>query len=147
MTPIFETRRAPFTISDDPSRLDMDAICDMLSRSYWAKTRPREKTELSIKHSLTLGMYDGTKQIGVARVITDYALLAYLCDVFIHEDYRGQGLGKWLVETAFDHPDLKEVRRWMLVTDDAGGLYQQYGFETLPEPEKWMQRLQPFAGE
>ncbi len=147
MAQIFETRHNQFTISTDPARLDMQAVHEFLSRSYWAKTRPREKTELSIANSLNFGVYDGAKQIGIARVVTDYAVLAYLCDVFIHEDYRAQGVGKWLVETVFNHPDLKDVRRWMLVTDDAGGLYQRYGFEQLPEAEKWMQRLRPFVGE
>jgi len=147
MKQIFETRREQFAINDDPARLDMDAICDFLSRSYWAKTRPRAKTELAIANSLTFGLYDSAKQVGVARVVTDYSIIAYLCDVFIHEDYRAQGLGKWLVETVLAHPDLRDVRRWLLVTDDAGSLYQRYGFEKFPEPEKWMQRLRPFAGE
>jgi len=147
MTQIFETHREQFTINDNSARLDMDAICDFLSRSYWAQTRPRAKTELAVANSLTFGLYDGAKQIGVARVVTDYSIVAYLCDVFIHEDYRAQGLGKWLVETVLTHPDLKNVRRWLLVTDDASGLYQRHGFEKLPEPEKWMQRFRPFARE
>lgn len=147
MIHFFETQREKITISADPARLDIDIICGFLSRSYWAKTRPREKTELAIANSLVFGVYDGTKQIGVARVVTDYSIVAYLCDVFIHEDYRAQGIGKWLLETIFAHPDVKDVRRWLLSTDDAGSLYQRYGFEALPEPQKWMQRLRPFAGE
>jgi GNAT superfamily N-acetyltransferase len=147
MAQIIETHRDQFTISTDPARLDMDAICDFLARSYWAKTRPRAKTELSIANSLTFGVYDGEKQIGVGRVITDYSIAAYVCDVFIHEDYRGRGLGKWLIETMLAHPDLLEVRRWLLATDDAHEFYQRYGFVTLPEPEKWMQRLRLFNNE
>ena len=85
--------------------------------------------------------------IGMARVVTDFSVIAYLCDVFIHEDFRGQGLGKWLIQSVFEHPDLKHIRRWLLVTDDAHGLYQQFGFEQLTEVEKWMQRLRPFPGE
>ena len=147
MPQIFETHRDQFTISANPARLDMDVICDFLSRSYWAKTRPRARTELAIVNSLVFGMYDGAKQIGFARVVTDYSIVAYLCDVFIHEDYRGQGLGKWLIETILAHPDLKEVRRWLLATDDAQSLYQRYGFDALPEPEKWLQRFRPFPNE
>ncbi len=147
MKQIFETRQNQFIISDDPKRLDMNAAYDMLSRSYWAAARPREKNELGFQNSHVFGVYNGTKQIGVARVITDYSIFAYLCDVFIEDEYRGQGLGKWLIETILEHPNLKEVRRWLLVTDDASTLYARYGFEPLPEAEKWMQRLRPFAGE
>ena len=147
MSQIFTTQRDAFTISTDPALLDMDAICAFLSRSYWAATRPCAKTELACAHSLVFGVYEGAKQIGVARVVTDYAIVAYLCDVFVDEAYRGRGVGKWLVETVFTHPDLLEVRRWLLVTDDARGLYERHGFGDLPEPEKWMQRFRPFAGE
>ena len=147
MRQIFEAQRDSFTISTDTARLDMDAVCDFLSRSYWAKTRPREKTELAIANSLVFGLYDGAKQVGIARVVSDYAVIAYLCDVFIHEDYRGQGLGKWLIETILAHPAVKDVRRWLLATSDAHELYRKFGFEELSEPEKWMQRLRPFAGE
>jgi GNAT superfamily N-acetyltransferase len=147
MTNFFEAHRKNIIISTDPARLDMDAVCDFLSRSYWAQTRPRGKTELAVANSLVFGVYDGQRQIGFARVVTDCSIIAYLCDVFIHEDYRAQGIGKWLVKTILAHPDVKDVRRWLLATDDASGLYRRHGFDTLPEPEKWMQRLRPFAGE
>jgi GNAT superfamily N-acetyltransferase len=147
MAQTFETRRDSFTISTDKSRLDMSAVYDFLSRSYWAMTRPREYTDEAFANSLVFGLYEGKRQIGMARVVTDYAIVAYLCDVFIHEDYRGHGLGKWLMETLLDHPDLKHIRRWLLVTDDAHGLYRQFGFEVLTDAEKWMQRLRPFPGE
>jgi GNAT superfamily N-acetyltransferase len=147
MTQIMEIHRDQFTISTDPSRLDMNAVYDFLSRSYWAKTRPRERTDLAFANSLVFGLYEGSRQIGMARVITDFSIVAYLCDVFIHEDFRGQGLGKWLMQSMFEHPDLKHIRRWLLATDDAHGLYQQFGFEQLPEVEKWMQRLRPFLNE
>ena len=147
MTQILETHLDQFTISTDPARLDMDVICGFLSRSYWAKTRPRKRTEHAIANSFVFGVYDGRHQIGFARVVTDYSVVAYLCDVFIHEDYRGQGIGKWLIETVLAHPDVKDVRRWLLATDDAHGLYQKFGFEILHEPEKWMQRLRSFVGE
>jgi GNAT superfamily N-acetyltransferase len=80
-------------------------------------------------------------------VISDYAIYAYLCDVFIHEDYRGHGLGKWLIETIMSHPDLQGLRRWTLVTRDAHGLYKQYGFDALANPDGWMEIIRPFPGE
>lgn len=147
MEPIFETRRAEYMISTDPARLNMDVVCDFLARAYWAMGRPRERTELAFAHSLVFGLYMDGRQIGLARVVTDYSIIAYLCDVFIHEDYRHQGLGKWLVETVVSHPDLKDVRRWLLATDDAHGLYQKFDFKALDHVGNWMQRLRPFPGE
>jgi GNAT superfamily N-acetyltransferase len=147
MTRPYETHRDPFTISTDKSRLDMSAVHDFLSRAYWAKSRPREYTEKAFANSLVFGIYEGERQIGMARVITDYCIVAYLADVFIHEDFRGHGLGKWLMQSMLDHPDLVHIRRWLLATDDAHGLYRQFGFESLTNVEKWMQRLRPFPGE
>jgi len=147
MTQMMEIHRDQFTISTDPSRLDMNIVYDFLSQSYWAKTRPREHTDAAFANSLVFGLYDENRQIGMGRVITDFSIVAYLCDVFIHENYRGLGLGKWLVQSILEHPDLRHVRRWLLATDDAHGLYQQFGFEQLTQVEKWMQRLRPFPGE
>lgn len=147
MTQIIETHRDPFTISTDPARLDIDAICDFFTRTYWAHGRPRERTERALSNSLVFGVYEGTKQIGIARVVSDYAVVAYLCDVFIHEDYRAHGLGKWLIETVMSHPDLQGLRRWTLATRDAHGLYKQYGFSPLADPSGWMEILNPFPGE
>lgn len=143
----FEARRDQFLISTDPARLDVDAICDFLTRAYWAKGRPRERTERALANSLVFGVYDGDQQIGLARVVTDFAIFAYLCDVFIHEDYRARGLGKWLMQTIMEHPDLQGLRRWTLATNDAHGLYRQFGFDTFVEPQKWMERFRPFAEE
>jgi GNAT superfamily N-acetyltransferase len=143
----FETRRGTLTISTDPARLDLDAICDFLSRSYWARGRPREATERAYAHSLVFGLYDGTRQIGMARVVSDFAIFAYLMDVFVREEYRGRGVGKWLIETILDFPDLKNVRRWMLATSDAHELYARYGFTSPSDPASWMERLRPFPGE
>ena len=147
MPQFFEAHRDPFTISTDPARLDMDAVVDMLARAYWAVGRPREKTERAFENSLVFGVYDGDKQIGMARVVTDFAVFAYLCDVFIHEDYRARGLGKWLMQTIMNHPDLAEMRRWLLVTSDAHGLYRQYGFTTIEDPERWMQMFKRYPQE
>ena len=129
-----------FIISDDPSRLDMDVICEFLSRSYWANKRPRDAVEKSIQYSLNFGVYDGERQIGFARVVTDRAVFAYLCDVFIHEEYRGQALGKWMMQCILAHPDLQGLRRWCLLTQDAHGLYEQFGFTELNDPSRWMEK-------
>ena len=142
-----EARRGNFLISTDPTRLDLEAIAGMLKRSYWASGRPRERTERALRNSLVFGLYDGDKQIGMARVVSDYAVFAYLCDVFILEEYRGEGLGKWLMETVFRHPDLQGLRRWTLTTRDAHGLYRQYGFDPMASPESWMERFSPYPGE
>ncbi len=147
MTQIIETHHDQFTISNDPARLDLDVILDFFTRAYWTKGRPPERTERALANSLVFGVYEGGKQIGIARVISDYSIFAYICDVFIHEDYRAHGLGKWLMETIMSHPDLQGLRRWTLVTRDAHGLYKQYGFNSLANPEGWMEIIQPFPGE
>src|ERR1044071_372944 len=147
MPQILENHRDNFTISTDFNRLDIDTICDFLKRAYWANTRPRERTEKALQNSLVFGLYDGDRQIGLGRVVSDYSVFAYLCDVFIHEDYRAHGLGKWLIQTIMEHPDLKDVRRWVLVTNDAHGLYQQFGFTSIQDPEHWMQSFKPFPEE
>jgi GNAT superfamily N-acetyltransferase len=141
MFPIYETHHDNFTISTDPARLDVEAITDMLSRAYWAQGRTREMISRYLQHSLTFGLYDGSRQIGLARVVSDYTTFAWLCDVFIHEDYRGQGLGKWLLETVHSYPELQGLRRWMLATRDAHGLYKQFGWIPLEPPEFWMMKL------
>jgi GNAT superfamily N-acetyltransferase len=149
MLEIYETHRDNLTISTDPSRLDLDAIADMLSRSYWAKGRTREVIARYVQYSLVFGIYDNApgvstvRQIGFARVISDYTTFAWLCDVIIHEDYRGQGIGKWLMETILSHPDLLGLRRFLLATRDAHGLYSQYGFTPLNNPQNWMERFEP----
>lgn len=147
MPQVIEVNKDNFTISTDPSRLDRDAIADMLTRAYWAKGRPRENTERALDNSLVFGVYDGDKQIGLARIVSDYAVFAYLSDVFIYEDYRAHGLGKWLMETIHAHPDLQGLRRWVLATHDAHGLYKQYGWTPLENPNNWMEILNRFSGE
>ena len=139
MPQIIETYREPFTISNDPTRLDIDAILDFFTRAYWTKGRPRERTERALANSLVFGVYEGGKQIGVARVVSDYAIFAYICDVFIHEDYRAHGLGKWLMEVIMSHPSLQGLRRFALSTRDAHSLYKQFGFEIVANPDRQME--------
>jgi len=118
-----------FSISTDKGKLDLETVHNFLKNSYWAENIPLSVVQKSIDNSLCFGVYEGDKQVGFARVITDYATFAYFSDVFILEGYRGFGLGKWLVETILQHPDLPGLRRWLLATKDAQGLYQQFGFQ------------------
>jgi len=136
-----EIHRDDFIISTDNARLDLDAVVDLLSHAYWTTGRTRETIVHSIQHSLVFGLYDGKRQIGLARVVSDYATFAWLCDVFIDEEYRGRGLGKWLMETVTGHPDLQGLKRFLLVTRDAHGLYAQFGWKPLSSPDRWMERL------
>ena len=141
MPQLLETHRDQFVISTDPARLDINAIAEMLSRAYWAKGRTPEVIARYLQHSLAFGLYYGERQIGLARIISDYTTFAYLCDVIIHEEYRGRGLSKWLMETVHSHPDLQGLRRWALITSDAHGLYQQFGWSMLANPERWMEKF------
>lgn len=132
-----------YSISTDKSLLDIAVIHSYLSeRSYWAQGRTIEKVKRSVEHSLCFGMYTREgKQIGFARVVTDFALFGYVMDVFILEEYRGKGLGKQLIEAIITHPDLQELRKLMLATRDAHTLYNQFGFKPLKEPENMMEFL------
>jgi GNAT superfamily N-acetyltransferase len=135
-----------FEIDTDISRLDLGVIQSFLAnKSYWARHRTPEQTRTAIEHSICFGLYDGDKQIGFARVVSDRATFAYLGDVFVLEDYRGRGLSKWLMETIIAHPDLQGLRRWLLATYDAHGLYERYGFTPLVHPERWMELSAPDA--
>jgi GNAT superfamily N-acetyltransferase len=141
-----EWQNGEFTISTDASRLQIDAIHKFLSEeSYWARERTIEQTARAIENSLSFGVYKGEKQIGFARVVTDYATFAYLGDVYILSEFRGNGLSKWLMETIVLHPNLQGFRRWVLATKDAHALYQKYGFTPLKFPERWMERAAPNA--
>ncbi len=136
-----------FYISTDKTKLDIKMIHDFLKNSYWAENIPLAIVKKAIQNSLCFGLYEGKKQVGFARVITDYATSALLKDVFILEPYRGQGLGKWFVEFILEYPDLQDVQRWLLGTKDAHGLYRRYGFKNLTEPERIMVRLNVHAYE
>jgi len=137
-----EYSKADFVISTDPARLDLEVIFGYLSSSYWAANRPKEVVARSLKHSLCFGVYEGERQVGFTRIITDYATYAYLCDVFVLEEYRGKGLGKWLISVVTEHPELQGLRRWSLATRDAHGLYSKVGFTELKAPERWMEKFQ-----
>jgi N-acetylglutamate synthase-like GNAT family acetyltransferase len=141
MPEIIENRKDDLLISTDPSRLDLNTISELLSHAYWAKDRTRDVIEKSCMNSLVFGVYDNDRQIGLARVVSDYATFAWLCDVIIHEDYRGRGIGKWLMETIISHPDLQGLRRILLITRDAHELYSQYGFTSLRNPDRWMEKF------
>lgn len=139
----FESRQGEFTLSTDPGRLDITFIHQFLSQHcYWALGRSYETVERSIQNSLCFGVYLGQPMVGFARVVTDYATFAWLCDVFIVPEQRGKGLSKWLVASIVDYPELKDLRRMMLATRDAHVLYQRYGnFQSLRAPERWMERF------
>ena len=136
-------RRGEFTIDTDPSRIDLDVVHGFLTTSYWAQGIPRDVVKRSIEGALCFGIYRDGEQVGFARAITDYATFAYVGDVFVLEPFRGQGLSKWLMECMTGHPDLQGLRRWMLATRDAHGLYRQFGFTEVANPERWMHRWDP----
>jgi GNAT superfamily N-acetyltransferase len=141
---VVEHRRAEFLVSTDPARLDLDVIHGFLTNCYWAKGIPREVVARSIEHALCFGVYDGNRaQVGFARVISDFATIAYIGDVFVLETSRGRGLGKWLMECITKHPALQNLRRWMLTTRDAHGLYSQVGFTPVKAPERFMEMHRP----
>jgi GNAT superfamily N-acetyltransferase len=139
-----KVQQGDYTISTDRTKLDVPMMHHFLLNSYWAQDLPLQVLEKAIKGSLCFGVYHGEKQVGFARVVTDEAMFAYLADVFILPDYRGQGLSKWLMKTILEYPTLKSLKRWMLGTADAHGLYQQFGFGPLPIPERFMQKITPF---
>jgi N-acetylglutamate synthase-like GNAT family acetyltransferase len=132
-----------FSVSTDTSRLDINVIHGFLTSSYWAENIPVETVRKSIEGSMCFGVYDENRQIGFARMITDKATFAYLADVFILEEYRGRGLSKWLMEIIMSSPELQGLRRIMLATRDAHGLYKKSGFTPLTQPNRWMQIHNP----
>jgi GNAT superfamily N-acetyltransferase len=163
---IVESRRGEFLVSTDRTRHDLDVIHGFLTNCYWAKGIPREVVGRSIQHSLCFGVYDGSReespclakeerhgapaakqkthvQVGFARVVSDFATVAYLGDVFILESHRGRGLSKWLMECIMRHPALQHLRRWILLTRNAHGLYAQFGFTPVKSPEHYMELHRP----
>jgi GNAT superfamily N-acetyltransferase len=132
---------ARYEIDTDKTRLDRALIHRFLTRSHWAKGIPRDVVERAIAQSLAFGLYRGGRQVGFARIVTDHATVAYLADVFILSSERGKGLGRWLVETILGHPELQGLRRWLLGTRDAQGLYRDCGFREPPSAFAFMERL------
>ena len=138
--------RDEFTIDTDGSRLNVDAIQSFLeNESYWARSRTREQTERAIENSICFGLYQGDRLIGFARVVSDCATFAYVGDVYVIDEFRGRGLSKWLMQAMLEHADLQGLRRWVLATRDAHGLYSQFGFRELVHPDRWMERPAPDA--
>lgn len=139
-------RKGEYEIDTDKRRLDLAGIHTFLSNeSYWAKNRTLEQTLTAVENSSCFGVYHGRKQVGFARVITDRATFAYVGDVYVLEGHRGRGLSKWLMQTIVEQPDMQSLRRWLLATRDAHGLYEQYGFTSLVHPERWMEKTAPNA--
>jgi GNAT superfamily N-acetyltransferase len=133
-----------YTISDASSRIDLHAVHAYLKRAYWSVGIPFEIVERAVRNSLCIGAYDGTgAQIGLVRLVSDYATFCYVTDVYVLEDHRGQGLSKAMMRMAMEHPMLQGLRRWNLSTADAHDLYRQFGFVPFAHPERHMERHNP----
>jgi GNAT superfamily N-acetyltransferase len=144
METIVKGSRDTYTLSDDPARLNVEAIHAYLRRAYWSEEIPLEIVARSIRHSLCIGAYTSAgEQIGLVRCISDYATFCYLCDVYVLEEHRGQSLSKAMMTMVTDHPDLQGLRRWGLVTWDAHGLYKQFGFTPIGRPDRFMEKTVP----
>jgi GNAT superfamily N-acetyltransferase len=137
-----EWRKDGYVISTDRSRLNIEFIHSFLcTQAYWAIGRSLEVVQQAIENSLNFGVFDRGRQIGFARVVTDSATFAWLADVFIIEEYRGHGLGVWLIEVITSHPQLQGFRRWILATRDAHELYRRFGFSELANPQRYMEKM------
>ncbi len=136
---MIDTESQEIVVTTDPSRLDLDVIHGYLARSYWAKGIPRDVVARAMAHSLCFGAFAGDHQVGFARVVTDRATFAYVCDVFVLESHQGRGVGKQLMAGIMAHPELQGLRRLALFTRDAHGLYRQYGFGEIRFPDRFME--------
>jgi predicted N-acetyltransferase YhbS len=143
----FERSHGDYLISTDPMRLDLDVMHRWLSQeSYWAQGRTRETVERSVAASLNFGAYDQAgEMVGAVRVVTDGATFGWLCDLFVLENHRGKGIGIALVEACVEHPDLADLKRYVLATADAHDLYSRFGFEPMANADWWMMRRGPTA--
>ena len=130
-----------FTVTTDPARLDLDMIHGFLTESYWAKGIPRAVVERALRHSLCFGAFEGDRQVGFTRVISDFATYAYVSDVFVLPSHRGRGVGTRLMAAVMAHPDLQGLRRWTLFTRDAHNLYRKFGFGEARHPDRLMEIL------
>ena len=137
-----------YQISLDKNKLNFEVIYHYLSEdSYWAKGITAERLKKAIENSVCFGVYHNDEQAGFARVVTDSATFAYICDVFILPQFRGNGLSKWLIQTIVNHQDFNGLRRWSLATADAHELYRQFGFTTINKPDRWMEIFTPYIKE
>ncbi|HYL04424.1 MAG TPA: GNAT family N-acetyltransferase [Thermoanaerobaculia bacterium] len=140
----FERTRGPYVVSTDPARIDLDAVHAFLVTAYWCEGIPRQLLARAIANSLCFSLLgENGRQAGFARVCTDSATFAYLMDVYILAEHRGQGLGRWLIECVMEHPRLAGLRRFSLVTRDAHGLYRRFGFSPLANPDRHMEIVEP----
>ncbi len=128
-----------YSLTADRDRIDVDAVHAFLTRSFWARGISRELVAKSVRHSLCFGVFKGREQVAFARVVTDYSTYAYLCDVYVLEEHRGHGLSKRMMQFVMEHPDLRGVRRFQLVTRDAHGLYRRFGFKPPVNPERHLE--------
>ena len=135
--------RGTLAVTDDSGRIDIEVVHGFLREVYWAKGIPRETLLKAIESSLCFSAFDGDEQIGFARVITDRATFAYLSDVFVLEQHRGRGASRFMMDCIMTHPDLQGLRRWMLLTDSAHGLYRKYGFTDIADPRRHMEISKP----
>ena len=134
-----------YEITTDKSLIDFEVVYNYLNDdSYWAQGIPKEKLKKAIENSMCFSVLKEKEQVGFARVISDQATFAYICDVFILPNARGNGLSKWLMQTIMNHPDLQGLRRWSLATFDAHGLYKQFGFKEISRPDRWMEIFKPY---
>lgn len=130
-----------YIVSDDKSKLDINFIHSFITNSYWGKGRSLEEVTKTIDNSDCFGIYNNNKQIGFARVVSDYVIFAYLFDVFITEEYRGKGLSKILLNEVFENRKYKKIKKWYLATQDAHGLYEKFGFQSIANPERLMEKV------
>lgn len=143
-SPVHQWDCGEYLISTDPDRFDLDVFYDFMSDAYWARDRSRSATAAAVANSVVFGLYaPGGAMVGSARAVTDYSTFGWVCDVYVAEEHRGRGLGKALVAAVCEHPDLVAVRRLVLVTLDAHGLYEARGFAPLAAPERWMELRRP----
>lgn len=138
-----EWKRDGLLVSTAPEKQNVDAIHVFLTRSYWCEGIPRDVVEGAVRGSLCFGLFEDGAQVGLARVVTDFATFGYLCDVYVLESHRGRGHGKWLIECVMAHPQLKGLRRLNLATRDAHQLYTRFGFKPMAHPEVWMEWHKP----
>jgi GNAT superfamily N-acetyltransferase len=137
-----EQQRDGLVLSTDPERMDVDAIHEYLSQeSYWAHDIPLGVVARALANSLCFGVFDGDRQVALARVVTDFATYAYVCDVYVLESHRRRGIGHWMLEAIDSHPDLQGLRRWSLITRDAHSLYEPHGYVPLAKPENYLERV------